>query len=82
MIRLYRSSCRKAFYVGLFYVALAAIVVSLAGCAGWNVQDEGFRDNDMAQTVRKARSPKEEKKRDYWSFSEKGQQIERDLAPQ
>lgn len=81
MIRLFHS-CNNAFHVGRLAVAAIILVVSLAGCAGWNLQDEGFRDNDMAQTVRKARSPKEEKKPNYWSFSEKGQQIERDLAPQ
>jgi len=53
------------------------------------MQDEGFRkNNDLSDTARKARSESDEKDADkdkkvnYWSFSEKGRQIERDLAPQ
>ena len=55
------------------------LVVGLSGCAGWNVRDEGFRENDLSQSARKARAEKEDKDADYWSFSEKGRQIERDL---
>ncbi len=67
------------------------MAIGLSGCAGWNMQDEGFRkNNDLSDTARQARSaddPKEkdkdkDKKVNYWSFSEKGRQIERDLAPQ
>lgn len=58
---------------------LAAILLlfALSGCAGWNVREEGFNDNELSQSVRKARPLKNEA--DYWSFSEKGRQIERDL---
>lgn len=80
MTRLLHSGDR-AFYFGRSCLVTAMLIVSLSGCAGWGLQDEGFHDNDLSKTVRKARSPKEEKKVDYWSFSEKGQQVERDLPP-
>jgi hypothetical protein len=69
--------CGNSFRLGRWCLAAAVLIVGLAGCAGWNVRDEGFAENDLTQSVRKAR-PKE-KNADYWSFSEKGRQIERDL---
>jgi hypothetical protein len=74
-------SCGKAFQFGRSCLVTAVLIGGLSGCAGWSLHDEGFPENDLSKTVRKARSPKEEKKVDYWSFSEKGQQIERDLGP-
>ncbi len=69
--------------------AVMVMAVGLSGCTGWTLKDEGFRkNNDLSETARKARSVSEEKEKDkdkdinYWSFSEKGRQIERDLAPQ
>ncbi len=57
--------------------ATLAVCVLLSGCAGWNVREEGLHENEMSETVRKARP--ERKDVDYRSFSDKGRQIERDL---
>ncbi len=81
---------RPARWMPMVMLFLAA---GLSGCAGWNMQDEGFRkNNDLSDTARQARSADDPKEKDkdkdkdknvnYWSFSEKGRQIERDLAPQ
>ena len=74
----------RALWLGRWRLATVLLVVGLSGCAGWNLKDEGFRkNNDLSESARKARSNKEEKDKDidYWSFSEKGRQIERDLSP-
>ena len=70
-------SCGKVFQLGRWRLAAVVLVLGLSGCAGWNVRDEGFSENDLSQSVRKARP--QEKDVDYWSFSNKGRQIERDL---
>jgi hypothetical protein len=57
----------------------AVLLFSLSGCAGWNLHDEPLTDNELSQSVRKARPQK--KSIEYWSFSEKGRQVERDLPP-
>jgi hypothetical protein len=61
-------------------LAAAVLAFGLSGCAGWNVKDDGFTENDLSQSARKARTP--EKDLDYWSITTKGQQIERDLHAQ
>ncbi len=70
-------SCGRVFRLGRWRLAAMVLVFGLSGCAGWNVRDEGFGENDLSQSVRKARP--QEKDVDYWSFSNKGRQIERDL---
>ncbi len=66
----------------------ALVAICLAGCSGWQAREEGFRSNGLEKTAQTARGQKtdtkaEKNKRvDYWSFSEKGRQIERDLTPQ
>jgi hypothetical protein len=59
---------------------LLGLVIALSGCTGWNLRGDGFDDDGLSAAARQARS--EKKDRDYWSFSEKGRQIERDLEPQ
>jgi hypothetical protein len=49
----------------------------LCGCAGWKVKDEGYVNDDMSETVRRARSSQH--RVEVSSPSEKGRQIERDL---
>ena len=73
-------SCGRAFQTGRWCLAAAVLAFGLCGCAGWGVRDDGFSDNDLSASARKARPP--EKDIDYWSFSSKGQQIERDLHAQ
>jgi hypothetical protein len=72
--------CGKVFRPGWRWLAMALLVVGFSGCAGWGVHDDGFAENDLSQTARKAR-PQQKKDLDYWSYSEKGRQIERDLPP-
>ena len=80
-------SCGRAFWfwLGRWRLAAVILVLGLSGCAGWNMKDEGFRKNDLSESARKARSDKEDREKDkdinYWSFSEKGRQVERDLSP-
>lgn len=87
MTALLLRGCGKMFRLGHWRLAAAVLALSLSGCAGWGVHDEGLRDNDLSQVARKARAGKkdsEQKDTDggYLSFDEKGRQIERDLAPQ
>ncbi len=69
------------------YLGWALVAFCLVGCAGWQARDQGFRESDLDKTAQAARSQKADQKAekdkhiDYWSFSEKGRQIERDLAP-
>lgn len=74
-------SCDKTFQFGRLCLAAVVLIGGLSGCASWNLQDEGFRNSELSKSVRKARSPKDEKKIEYWSFSKKGQEIERNLGP-
>jgi hypothetical protein len=60
----------------------AVLAFGLAGCAGWDSHDDGFRDNDLSATARQARSQAGTgvaTASSYWNFDEKGRQIERDL---
>ena len=66
-----------AFLLGRWCLMAALLVFSLLGCASWRMHDERFPENDLSQLVRKARPQKKDV--EYWSFSEKGRQIERDL---
>jgi hypothetical protein len=74
--------CRRFFLFGRWHLAAILLIVGLSGCSGWNLRGEGFRDNDLSKSAQRARSEKGETKKDidYWSFSEKGHQIERDFA--
>ena len=74
-------SCGTVFWLRRCRLTTTVLVFCLSGCAGWNVRDEGFRDNDLSQSVRKARPEKASQDKDinYWSFDERGRQIERDL---
>jgi hypothetical protein len=75
--------CSRAFRVGRWRLAAALLLIGLSGCASWKLHDDGFRDNDLSQSARKARSEKSDKSKDkdidYGSLSEKGRQVERDL---
>jgi hypothetical protein len=55
----------------------ALLLGVVSGCAGSNVREEGFSESELSQSVRQARP--EKKNVDYWSPSEKGRQIERNL---
>ncbi len=72
--QLWRSACHAA--------VIAAVLLSVAGCRNFETHEPTFRDNEMAETVRKARPAKKEKEIDYLSFDERGRQIERNLAGQ
>jgi hypothetical protein len=77
------DSCDKAFRLCWWSLAAAILALGLSGCASWKSHEDGLRDNDLSQSARKARSEPDkedkDKKIDYWSFSEKGRQVERDL---
>jgi hypothetical protein len=60
----------------------AVFIFTLSGCAGWNVRDEAFPNNDLSESARKARSDGKDgtgKAVQYSGLTEKGRQIERDL---
>jgi hypothetical protein len=59
------------------WLAAVAVIISLSGCAAWHLRDEKFSENELSQSVRKARP----QKNDILSsgLTEKGRQIERDL---
>jgi len=63
--------------------ALAATVLcaTIAGCTqtkNLNLRGDGFEDNSMGETVRQARPT--DKNMEYWSFSNKAREIERDFG--
>ena len=63
--------------------ALAAMVLcaALAGCTqtkNLDLRGDGFEDKSMGETVRQARP--QDKNLEYWSFSNKARQIERDFG--
>ncbi len=58
-------------------LAVMVLVGSLAGCGRWKMRDEGFGDDELSRSIRKARPQKADG--EYSSLSEKGRQIERDL---
>jgi hypothetical protein len=67
--------------LGMGRCCLAAVAIMLiSGCAGWNLRGEKFSEDDLSKTARKARP--QQNSGDYWSFTEKGRQIERDLNAQ
>jgi hypothetical protein len=76
MMALFRL-CGRMLRLRRWRPAAVILLFALSGCAGWNVRDEGFAENDLSESVRKARPQKSDI--DYWSFSNKGRQIERDL---
>ena len=65
------------------YVFMALLTCGLSSCAAWRVRDEGLRENELSKTAQRARSDKADASADidYWSFSKKGRQVERDLSP-
>lgn len=67
-------------WFGPLVILLLAIIIS--GCKTWDLRGEGFADRDLSDTARQARSEKKENHTEYWSFSTKAQQIERDLLGQ
>jgi hypothetical protein len=69
--------CRWAFWIGAWRLAMMVLLLGLSGCAGHNVREDRFNENDLSQSVRKARP--EESKVEYRGLTEKGRQIERDL---
>lgn len=75
------DSCGKVFQLGRWPLAAAIVAIGLSGCASWKPREDGLRDNDLSQSARQARSETNKKGKDidYWSFSEKGRQVERDL---
>jgi hypothetical protein len=56
---------------------IGILAISVVGCAACKVKDEGFSENDLSESARKVRPPAKDV--EYWSFSNKGRQIERDL---
>ena len=70
-------SCGSVLRRGFCRLAAVVLVVGISGCASWNVPDGGFSESDLSESIRKARP--QEKDVEYWSFSNKGRQIERDL---
>jgi len=54
----------------------------VSGCKTWDYRGEGFSDHDLSETARQARSERKEKNNEYWTFSTKARQIERDLLSQ
>jgi hypothetical protein len=69
--------CRRAFWIGAWCLAMMVLLLGLSGCAGHNVREDRFSDNDLSQSVRKARPEKSDA--EHHSLTEKGRQIERDL---
>lgn len=67
----------RVSWCGLCRLAAVVLIVGVSGCASWSVPDGGFSESDLSESVRQVR-PKE-KDIEYWSFSNKGRQIERDL---
>jgi hypothetical protein len=59
--------------------AVCLLVLTFSGCAGWQGHDDAFPDNDLSQTLRKARPANQTI--DYGGLSGRGRQIERDLPP-
>jgi hypothetical protein len=62
-------------------IAIAAIGALLAagGCARLNMRGDNFRD-DLARWNETQRRPAPAPTSDLWSFSEQGQQVERNLG--
>jgi hypothetical protein len=56
------------------------LLIGLSGCTGWNLRGDGFGDDGLSAAARHGRPEKRDG--DFWSYSEKGRQIERDLEPQ
>ena len=74
--------CSRTLRAGRWRLAIALLTLGLSGCASWKPHEDGFRDNDLSQSARKARSESDRSKDkdvDYGSLSEKGRQVERDL---
>ncbi|MEN6452343.1 MAG: hypothetical protein ABFC96_17770 [Thermoguttaceae bacterium] len=77
------QGCR-GFVQACVWCLAASLAVGLAGCKEWWPRDEGLRDNGLAKSARQARGEKSEKKDDknveFWGWSSKSRQVERDLA--
>ena len=72
--------CGRAVRLGCLCLAAGVLVLGLSGCASWKAHDEKFTENDLSQSVRKARPQNNDA--DCWGLTEKGRQIERDLNAQ
>jgi hypothetical protein len=76
--------CGKTLRQGRWLLAAAILASGLSGCAGWPWHEDGFGEDDLSVSARAARAERappanNDKNINYWSFSEKGRQIERDL---
>ncbi|MCE5268804.1 MAG: hypothetical protein LLG00_13065 [Planctomycetaceae bacterium] len=74
---------RRPLVLGRWCFALL-LTVGLFGCKTWGNHDDSLRDNGLSSAARKARPEKknEEKNGEYWGWSDKSRQIERDLNGQ
>jgi hypothetical protein len=61
------------------WLAVCLLVLAFSGCTGWRAHNDAFPDNDLSQTLRKARPANQAI--EYGGLSERGRQIERDLPP-
>ena len=69
-------SVGKFCWSGRYGLAIV-LVIGLSGCQNWNMRGDGFADDDLASTARQARPQKDTT--EYWGYSEKARQIERDF---
>jgi hypothetical protein len=76
------STGHSLMRLGQACLVAAALIFGLSGCAGWNLRGDGFPNNELSDSVRKARPKGSTNKIQYGSLSEKGRQIERDLNAQ
>lgn len=56
---------------------LMGLLIGICGCQTWNLRGDGFDDDELATTARE--SCPADKDVEYWSYSEKARQIERNL---
>jgi len=73
-------SCGKVFRSGLCSLAVVVLVLEISGCETWNLRGNGFNESDLSESARQSRPEKGDV--DYWSWSNKARQIERDLHSQ
>ncbi len=71
-------SVGKLFLSGHWWLAVTLVLaLGISGCKSWDMRGEGFADDDMASSARDARPEKRDI--EYWGYSEKARQIERNL---
>ncbi len=71
-------SVGKLFRSGHWWLAVTLVLaLGISGCKNLGMRGEGFSDDDMASSARDV--PPEKHDVEYWSYSEKARQIERNL---